>query len=193
VKPAAPAARPRFPETAPRGSNPAGMSAAPESDLPPVCQLFERYGPMVYRRCRDILGREDAARDAVQDVFMRAMEKRHLFRGEASPSTWLYSMATLHCLQGLRDRRLHGAKLEKLAAATRGHVLPSTDAQLSVARLLDQQPEETRLIVYLRFVDDLTMDEVAELVGYSRKTVGQRIQQFLSWAREQLEETEGTP
>ena len=140
---------------------------------------------MVYRRCRSILGRDDAARDAVQDIFLRVMERSHLFRAEAAPSTWLYAMATLHCLQRLRDHRAHGAKLEQLATATCG-TDTSPEDRLTVFRLLDQQPDELRLMLYLRFVDEMTMEEVADLVGYSRKTVGQRVQDFLARARDQL-------
>jgi RNA polymerase sigma-70 factor, ECF subfamily len=162
------------------------MSAASERQLPPVGQLFDRYGAMVYRRCRSILGREEAARDAVQDIFLRVMEKSPLFRGEAAPSTWLYAMATLHCLQRLRDHRAHGAKLDRLATATSGRAASSPEDRLTVSRLLDRQSDELRLMVYLRYVDEMTMDEVADLVGYSRKTVGQRVQDFLASARAQL-------
>jgi RNA polymerase sigma-70 factor, ECF subfamily len=158
--------------------------------LPPAALLFERYGAMVFRRCRDILGKEEAALDATQDVFLRVLEKGHLFRGESTPSTWLYAMATLQCLQRLRDRHAHQAKLEMLASATRVAAGTPVEDRLSVAALLERQPDDVRLIVYLRFVDDITMEEVAKIVGCSRKTVAQRIQDFLATAKKELR-TEG--
>ena len=70
--------------------------------LPSTSELFERYGRLVYVRCRQILG-EDEAADAVQEVFMKVVEKRSMFRGDSKPSTWLYGIASLHCLQRLRN------------------------------------------------------------------------------------------
>lgn len=148
---------------------------------------------MVHRRCRDILGREEAALDATQDVFLRVLEKGHLFRGESAPSTWLYAMATLHCLQRLRDRGVHGAKLDTLAAATRAALGISVEDRLALLKLLERQPQEVQLIVYLRYVDEMTMEEVAEVVGYSRKTVAQRVQEFLASARRELKAEGATP
>ena len=155
--------------------------------MPSAALLFERYGAMVHRRCRDILGREEAALDATQDVFLRVLEKGHLFRGESAPSTWLYAMATLQCLQRLRDRNAHQAKLDALAAATRTALGATVEDRVSLLNLLEGQPEDVRIIVYLRYVDELTMEEVAEVVGYSRKTVSQRVHDFLADARRELE------
>jgi RNA polymerase sigma-70 factor (ECF subfamily) len=160
------------------------VSSADRSPLPGAAVLFERYGAMVHRRCRDILGREEAALDATQDVFLRVLEKGHLFRGESAPSTWLYAMATLQCLQRLRDHTAHQAKLDVLAAAARTAAGAPVEERLSILALLERQPEDVRLIVYLRYVDEMTMEEVAEIVGYSRKTVAQRVQDFLRTARE---------
>ena len=155
--------------------------------LPATRELFERYGAMVYRRCAAILGGDEAARDAVQEVFLRVIERRHQFRGESSPSTWLYAVATLHCLQQLRDRAGRTAKLalfadQPLAGASRG-----PEESLALVQLLSGEPDDVRLMVYLHYVDGLTMEEVAAAVGYSRKTVSRRVHGFLAAAREQLE------
>ncbi|HMI87038.1 MAG TPA: sigma-70 family RNA polymerase sigma factor [Polyangiaceae bacterium] len=161
--------------------------AEDSSSLPPAALLFERYGAMVHRRCRDILGREEAALDATQDVFLRVLEKGHLFRGEAAPSTWLYAMATLQSLQRLRDRVAHRSKLDLFASATKTALGAPVEDRLSLVALLERQPDDVRLIVYLRYVDDMTMEEVAEIVGCSRKTVSQRMQDFLASARRELQ------
>lgn len=149
-------------------------------DLPATRDLFERYGAMVYRRCAAILRSDDAARDAVQEIFLRVIERRHQFRGESSPSTWLYAVATLHCLQLLRDQTSHRAKLATLEIPDR---VSHPEMQLALAQLLEHESEEVRLMVYLHYVDGMTMDEVATTIGYSRKTVTRRVQGFLVAAR----------
>jgi RNA polymerase sigma-70 factor (ECF subfamily) len=170
-----------------------GSMADDRSSLPSPAQLFERYGAMVHRRCRDILGKEEAALDATQDVFLRVLERGHLYRGDAAPSTWLYAMATLQCLQRLRDRTAHAAKLDTLASATRTAIGVPIEDRLAIAAFVERQPEEVRLIVYLRYVDEMTLEEVADVVGYSRKTVAERIQEFLAAAREQFRAEGATP
>jgi RNA polymerase sigma-70 factor (ECF subfamily) len=163
------------------------------SPLPATRELFERYGAMVYRRCAAILGGDDFARDAVQEVFLRVIERRHQFRGESSPSTWLYAVATLHCLQQLRDRTSRHAKLVQLADEPQLTPSRGPEAQLALVRLLDGEPDEVRLMVYLHYVDGMTMDEVANAVGYSRKTVSRRVNGFIATARAQLAVEGGLP
>jgi len=155
--------------------------------LPATRELFERYGAMVYRRCAAILGSDEAARDAVQEVFLRVIERRHQFRGESSPSTWLYAVATLHCLQQLRDRAGRTAKLAQLAEQPLAGASRGPEESLALVQLLSGESDDVRLMVYLHYVDGLTMEEVAEAVGYSRKTVSRRVHGFLAAARAQLE------
>lgn len=156
--------------------------------LPGTGELFERYGQLVYVRCRQILGAEEAA-DAVQEVFMKVVEQRSQFRGESKPSTWLYGIATLYCLQRLRNRSRRRDKLAEASELWPRHTGPSfADERISLGRLLAEQSEELRLMVYLRCVDELTVDEVAAVVGRSRKTVGKHVSAFLAGARATLSE-----
>jgi len=137
----------------------------------------------VYVRCRQILGEAEAA-DAVQEVFMKVVEKRAAFRADSSPSTWLYGIATLHCLQTLRNRERRQQKLAEAAASWPTDTGPSlADERISLQRLLAVESDDLRLMVYLRCVDELTVDEVATVVGLSRKTVGKRVNLFLEAAR----------
>jgi RNA polymerase sigma-70 factor, ECF subfamily len=151
--------------------------------LPATSELFERHGALVYARCRRILGEHEAA-DAVQEVFMKVVQNRAQYRGDSSASTWLYGIATLHCLQVLRNRERRRDKLADAADLWPKDTGPATaDEQIGLRRLLEEQSDELRLMVYLRCVDELTVDEVAAVVGRSRKTVGKHVSQFLQTAR----------
>jgi RNA polymerase sigma-70 factor, ECF subfamily len=163
------------------------------AELPPTRELFERYGAMVYRRCAAILRSDDAARDAVQEVFLRVIERRRQYRGDASPATWLYAVATLHCLQQLRDQAGRIAKLAQLAEQPRDTPARSPEERLAIAKLLDGESDDVRLMVYLHYVDGMTLDEVADVVGYSRKTVSRRVHGFLATARAYIASEGGTP
>jgi RNA polymerase sigma-70 factor, ECF subfamily len=156
------------------------------SALPPTSELFVRYGAMVYRRCLEILRLPEDATDAVQEIFLKVHARRDSYRGEAAPSTWLYGAATLHCLQGLRNRVARDAKLGELVSAE-PHWGPPIEERLALLEVIARLPEEVAVTAYLRYVDGMTLDEVAEVVGRSRKTVASRLEEFLSHTRAELE------
>ena len=54
-----------------------------------IIELYEHYGRAIYRRCQYFLRNDDDARDAMQEVFIKAMAHGDTFRSEASPLTWL--------------------------------------------------------------------------------------------------------
>jgi RNA polymerase sigma-70 factor (ECF subfamily) len=148
----------------------------------PIGTLFERYGAVVYRRCLALLRDPEAAQDAVQEVFVRAMTGADRFRGDASPLTWLYRIATTYCLQQLRNRKRREAKLETLAPAPGGGEPAAPGAHpldvLALLRVLETLEPATQEIAVLRHVDQMTLEEIAETVGLSRKTVHKRLLEF---------------
>src|SRR4051812_45165121 len=73
-------------------------------------ELFERYYGVVYRRCLALLKQPDDAAEAVQDVFASAVAGLGRFRLRSAPLTWLYAIATRHCLQVLRNRSTQALK-----------------------------------------------------------------------------------
>ena len=137
--------------------------------------LFERHGSAIYRRCLAILADAQAAEDATQEVFMRALTHRERFRGDSTPFTWLYRVATTACLQQLRNNQRRAEKIRGIQASARTVVEPDPSQRMDLSRVLAEEDEQTLAIAYLRFVDELTLEEVAEIVGLSRKTVQKRI------------------
>lgn len=107
---------------------------------------------------------------------MRALTHRERFRGDSTPFTWLYRVATTACLQQLRNNQRRAEKIRGMQAAARTEIEPDPSQRLDLERVLAEEDEQTVAIAYLRFVDELTMDEVAEIVGLSRKTVQKRIE-----------------
>jgi hypothetical protein len=62
--------------------------------------LYRRFGAFVLRRARVLLGEDEAAEDALQEVFVRVLCHHDGFRSEAAPVTWLYRITTNYCCQG---------------------------------------------------------------------------------------------
>jgi RNA polymerase sigma-70 factor, ECF subfamily len=151
--------------------------------LGPIPDLFDRHGAAIFRRCRALLGDGDAAHDAVQEVFLRALTKQAEFRGDAAPLTWLYGIATLYCLQQLRNRGRRAEKLATFDTERAPDERTSAEDRMTIAAMVADAPIEVQQIVVLRIVDEMTADEVAAAVGLSRKTVTKKLQAFLDSAR----------
>jgi RNA polymerase sigma-70 factor (ECF subfamily) len=137
---------------------------------------------MVLRRARTILADEQAAKDALQEVFMRVLGKGAEFRQESSPVTWLYRITTNLCLNRLRDSGRR-AQLLREQEPPRHAAPPGIDDLLTVRRLLERIPEELREVAIYYHVDQMNQDEIAALIGTSRRLVGYRLEQFKSQAR----------
>ena len=163
------------------------MSTAPtDAEL---AELYERYAPVVLRRSRSILGNEELAQDAVQETFAKVISRWDQFRGEASPTTWIYRITTNHCLNQLRNRRGRRDKLamrhEELAPAPVSIAEHGVDAE-AVRGLLASCDDETRRIIVHVYFDDMTREETARVVGRSLPTVRKRIRSFMAHARTHL-------
>lgn len=152
-------------------------------ELAPIEELYAKYGPMVLRRARGILGEEQAARDAMQEVFLRALRERASFRGEASPVTWLYRITTNFCLNKIRDGARRRELMDQQGPASEASPEASPEDRQTLAAILLRVPEELREIAIYYWVDEMNQDEIAEMVGVSRRTVGNRLEEFKTLAR----------
>ena len=154
----------------------------------PIEELYRRHGAMVLRRARRILGEEEAARDAMQEVFVKVMRERDSFRGEASPVTWLYRVTTNLCLNRIRDAARRRALLaENAPPPAQAAVDAGPEEKSAVATMLRSLPEELREIAVYYYVDEMNQDEIAEVLGVSRRTVGNRLDEFRVIAKAALE------
>lgn len=147
-----------------------------------VEEYYLRYAPLVLRRCRRMLGNEERARDALQEVFVRLLTCQGRLR-HGYPSSLLFRMATNVCLNMIRDER-PSASLDRdpLAGkvAVANDIEPRTVFQDLLARIFRREKSSTREMVYLYFVDGMTFREVARETGYSASGVRRRIKAFLS-------------
>jgi RNA polymerase sigma-70 factor (ECF subfamily) len=157
-----------------------------------VATLSRRYGPMVLRRCRQLLRDEDEALDACQDVFVRVIERRQRLDAR-HPSSLLYRIATNVCLNRIRDRGRRplvdsrneadgagldgdGDRLQAIACAT----TPGgwSEARMVLDWLFNRHPESSRTMAVLHYVDGLTLEQVAAETGMSVSGVRKRLRKL---------------
>src|SRR6185437_7902429 len=132
-------------------------------------RLYERYSGHVYGRCRFLLKDDEAARDAVQEVFLKAMDHGSGFRHEAQPSTWLIRIATNHCLNIIRMQRnkTRQAVAEGKIEIAGPQALWSADRaerRETIRQLLAQVDAECAQVAIYYFVDEMTQEEIGAAV-----------------------------
>ncbi|MFZ4579657.1 MAG: RNA polymerase sigma factor [Myxococcota bacterium] len=158
------------------------MSSASTLD---VASMYRRFAGMVLRRARRFYGPAEAE-EVVHEVFLKVLEAPEMFRGASSPSTWLYRVTTNHCLNRLRNEARRRSLLVEHAesvpgVSSGGHGQEATVFVDEVWRALDA--EHAAIGLYY-FVDGMTHDQIAEVVGCSPRTVGNRIDRIDALLRE---------
>jgi len=142
--------------------------------------LYRQYGPMVIRRCRQILRDEEKALDAAQDVFVQLLRRRDDL-DQSAPSSLLYRIATNTCLNILRsERRRPQTHDDEILLAIAGVDDPEETVINShlLDRVFHREQESTRTIAVLHYVDRLTLEETALEVGLSVSGVRKRLRRL---------------
>lgn len=143
-------------------------------------QLYAEYSRGVYRRALRMLGDKEGASDATQEVFERAMAAvggTGRIPSDPTATAWLYRVTTNLCLNRLRDRARQDSLLASKYASER--LSPAMgETRTVVGDLLSRVPEELQDVAIYYFVDELTYDEIAPLLGISKRTVSNRLAAF---------------
>ena len=156
--------------------------------------FYERYGPMVLRRCRALVRDDAKAQDALQDVFVALLRHQDRLQDEA-PAALLLRVATNVCLNRLRTERRHpedadDERLLQIAGSADADGDGRTLARDLLAKLFradDPLAASTQTIAVMHLVDGMTLEEVAREAGLSVSGVRKR----LRTARARLSQLEG--
>jgi RNA polymerase sigma-70 factor (ECF subfamily) len=141
-------------------------------------KLYEAYAPMVYRRAMMLLRDVTEAEDMVQNVFLRVFERWDSL-DVSQPSSLLWNTATRLCLNRIRDKKRRGLDCDTsellLSIACADDDEGEKDARGILAKLFSREPESSRTIAVLHFVDGMTLEETAREVGLSVSGVRKRL------------------
>ncbi len=150
--------------------------------------LMEEYGGLLYRLGLKICGNPEDAEELVQETFLLAFRKWDQFRGEAKPTTWLYTIAARVCQRRKRLRAGEPQRVETLTELEDGTLpdIPDSaegplDAQLrreareTVERALASLPHTFRMPLVLKDIAELPVAEVAQILGLKPATVKTRV------------------
>lgn len=168
-------------------------------DVESFNQLVLRWERPIFALAYRVIGREEEARDVVQETFLRAFRGIGKFRGQAKFSSWVYRIALNLCRDWIRRERRapilptpEGVDVIELAAE-QGPVesiedlVARNDISKVVADLMTRLPEEQRTAIILKEYHGMTFQEIADLQGCPLSTVKTRLYQGLTVLRRHLE------
>ena len=164
------------------------MQNIPDSNIN-IEEYYNRYAPMVLRRCRQLLRDEEKAKDALQEVFVRLLKHQDRLKDQY-PSSLLFRISTNTCLNMIRDVRAHpSVSLSEILPGIAIHDKSEDRAMFRdvLDRLFRKEKSSTRDIVVMYFVDGMTLQEVATEVGLSLSGVRKRIREFSKRAKTKKE------
>jgi RNA polymerase sigma factor (sigma-70 family) len=153
-------------------------------------RAYRAYHHSVLRRATQLLGSDASAREVVQEVFVSLIRDPAQFRGASSIATWLYSATTHLCLNRIRDRDNRARLLAERVAPAEAQVAPArVEDQAAARQLLARLPEKLARVAVYAYFDGLTHDEIADILGCSRRNVGKLLARLaeLSGAAEAAE------
>jgi RNA polymerase sigma-70 factor, ECF subfamily len=168
-------------------------------DLESFNQLILRWERPIYALAYRVIGREEDARDVVQETFLRAFRALPGFKGQAKFSSWLYRIALNLCRDWIRRRRRsplvelpEGVDPTELAAETGPvesieELAARKELSEAVAEAMGLLPEEQRTAIILKEYHGMTFQEIADLQGCPLSTVKTRLYQGLAVLRRNLE------
>ena len=153
-----------------------------------VAVIYRDHGDMVRRRIRRFYGPEEAE-DVLQEVFVRLMSTRSAWRGDSALITWLYQVTTRHCLNRLRDSRRRQGMIERHGGPDWGLPVrgPDQEAGVFLRQLWRELDEELAMVGVYYFIDDMSHAAIADVMGVSRRTVGNRVAELRRLARARAE------
>jgi RNA polymerase sigma-70 factor (ECF subfamily) len=166
-------------------------------------ELVRRHQRRVYRYLLMMVRDPDEADNLTQECFLRAYRNLAAFRGESSAETWLLRIATNLALDRVKDRKasfwrrmlgLDDEENEPIMAAY-ASPQPSPERQLlaheeveAVWKAAESLSQQQRAVFVLRFVEEMELQEIAEVLGLGVASVKTHLLRALRAVRRQLKE-----
>lgn len=144
----------------------------------------------MFRRARYLLGSEADAHEIVQDVFLALFERPSQFESRSALTTYLYSATTHACLNRIRQQRNRQRLLQEREMPPSQRELDGSmtaEQRYQLHRALVRMPPLLARVLIYSAADELKHEEIAELLGCTRRQVGRLLERALSWTRSEEE------
>ncbi len=160
-------------------------------------RLMDRCSQRTFRLALRMLGSREDAEDVQQETFVLAYRRLRSFRSESSFITWVYSIAAHLCLSRKRSASRRPVQELDDAELLDADVQDNPEQQLmalefaaKVQKVLHELAPTDRLIIILKFVEQLSHEEIAQVLGCSAQSSRSRLLRAKKLFRERYENME---
>lgn len=159
------------------------VNAAIEGDQNAFADIVYTYQDAVYNLCYRLLGERTEAEDAAQEAFLRAYLNLTRYDPSRSFKTWILSIASNHCIDRLRRRRIHWLSIdEPLPSLSLREDEPEPEdvaimreQSKAMQKLLNELPPDYRAAVVLRYWYDYSYVEIADILDTTESAIKSRL------------------
>jgi RNA polymerase sigma-70 factor (ECF subfamily) len=142
--------------------------------------VIRKHRERLYYHALGIVKNSAEAYDLVQEVFIRAMREHRFFDEEFRQKAWLYRVTSNLCFNRVRDRKRRGAILDAMHKVDRAYPdqvdrVFGDERKQQVLAAIDKMTENHKEILLLRYYDDLSYAEIAEVLDIKLGTVMSRL------------------
>lgn len=161
-------------------------------DRDAFASLVGAFQQKVFGLCWQFLRDRQAAMDAAADIFCKVYAAFDQYDSDRSFAAWILAIATNHLLQIKRTERRQGVRLEWSGndvadeRATPEEELLNFDDREKVEAALARIPDRYRLVLYLRYYEDLSYEEISGVLDTSVSTVGSLVLRAKGIMRKEL-------
>lgn len=142
--------------------------------------LYDRYAGKIYSKCISLLKDESLAKDATQEIFTKIFLNLSKFGQKSKFSTWVYSITYNYCIDFLRRKKkqdLFSDEMEKapdLAEEIPDQALYAMNVK-QLKAVLGQLSDGDRAILLMKYQSELSIKEIAEVLGKTESAVKMQI------------------
>lgn len=152
-------------------------------------ELFRKHQAQLFSVSLRFLGNRTEAEDAVQEAFLDIYQGLSRFKGQSSFLTWAYSITVRRCMTRMRKAARHG-ELSQALYESPGKHSPDID-RILVQEAVDKLSDNHRIVLILKYYEQLSMQEIAEILGYGVAQVKMRLHRARNALRNLLSQTIG--
>ncbi|MBT8325670.1 MAG: sigma-70 family RNA polymerase sigma factor [Winogradskyella sp.] len=155
------------------------IKAVANGDTLAYAQLVDRYKDLVFNVALKLLQHREEAEEVAQDTFIKVFKQLSSFKGQSKLSTWIYKIAYNNSLDRLKKNKkyrndvpIDGFTTERLKCVDNAlEQLIEAEKQQLIKNSLAQLPEDYRLVLQMFYFEDLSLQEMAEIINIEANTV----------------------
>ena len=143
----------------------------------------------LYRLAKRILVSNDEAEDAVQEVYLKLWKGKHQIKNYKNPEAFAITMTKNYCLDRLKSKQASNLKIVHSNYKNSENLekqIEANDGVELVFKLMESLPEQQKIVLQLRDVEEFEFEEIAQMLGSNETSVRVTLSRARKTIREQL-------